>query len=220
MHVSKNIYRNLIVGLLFGGLVAAGAIWYSAEQLEDAAHAIELKIIEQETLLYELADRIGRNEGDAVVNRIITDCSVRREFDDLLNNLATLSAGQLQTLEQYYDGCAPFYSERKAITMTRFEREFAVYEDYVQLLAALKPGSDTERQLTVWEELIALEGERTTGLQDRVRIQRDIIEALLANLTIGSAEIQELVSEAQAVSERLSVVGIQINQKREQLSNL
>lgn len=211
----------LVAGLfLFLAVSVAIGAWHAHTQVDDVIHKAELQITKQESVLYELAERTDRNEGDVVVNAIIKDCSVREEFEELLNNIGELSRTELRTLESYYEGCASFYAERKAIMIARLEREVEVLEQYTAFFETVAPERLSKFNLEAWQNLVALEKERSTGLNDQVRIQREVIEILLAGGVGVGESITALLQEAQSVGERLEVSGAQIDTLRESLSKL
>ena len=205
--------------LFLAGSVASGA-WFAHEQVEDVIHLAEVQILSQEAVLFELADRTDRNEGDAVVNAIIKDCSTREAFEDLLSTIGTLGYADLLRLEGYYDGCASFYAERKAMMVARLEREAEVLEQYNAFLAAVAPERVNTINLNDWQTLVTLERDRSDGLNDQVRIQRAIITELLSGKARTGEEITSLLQEASSVAERLEVAGAQIDTLRESLSRL
>ena len=220
--MKPNTQKPFIVAtiLLFLALCVAIGAFVAHEEVEEVIHLSEVQIARQEAALFELTERTDRNEGDAVVNAIIRDCTSREEFDELLSTIGSLNRFQLQQLEGYYDGCAPFYAERKAMMVARLEREVEVLEQYHAFLESVAPERSGIVNITDWQTLVSLERERSNGLNDQVRIQKSIITELLAGNVSTSEEIQTLLFEAQAVTERLEVAGAQIDTLRESFSKI
>ena len=77
-----------------------------------------------------------------MVAKIISDCPNRVKFETLLDTLATLKHNDLVRTQQLFESCGSFYSERKAVMVSRLERELDVLKDNIAFLIIL----DSEKQ--------------------------------------------------------------------------
>lgn len=202
--------------LIVAAVVVVGA-WsvYSAES--DFRDAVTKNIERQVALLEFLAVETDRNGADEVVASIITDCPRRGQFEELLGRLATLNRQELITAQQLFESCGGYYAERKAIMVSRLEREYEVLEDNVALLSLLDEDHELVDSSAAWGELVAMERERSSLLAEQVLLQRDIINLLITGKNVLSSEMQVLTNRAQNVAELLSVTGTQIDAKRIEL---
>ena len=95
-------------------------IKYCPETLEETNINNQLEIMES------LAVETNRNGADEVVSKIITDCPKRAEFEGLLERLEALKHKDLITAQQLFDSCGGYYAERKAVMVSRLEREYEI----------------------------------------------------------------------------------------------
>jgi len=209
-----------LLGAAFTFLIAS---WYIRFEREDYVLHTQLKISEQETTLAAIAELTDRDGADAVVEKIIRDCSLenRDRFDTLLSKLAELRGSDLVEIEQLFDACGNFYAERKAVMTARFEREFEVYSDFIELLELIDGKADAyalDRE--AWGTLVTMEKERSELSSRLVSIQGEIIVALRTGTKVSSDEIQSLLVEAQQIKDRLGTLGESIDLKRQEILSL
>jgi len=215
--------KLLILALCFAALTLFFASLYIKAEKEEFVINTQLKISEQETTLAAIAELTDHDGADAVVERIIRDCSIenRDRFDTLLSKLALLRGSELAEIEKLFDACGNFYAERKAVMVARFEREFEVYSDFIELLAVADTKTDRyEEDKEAWGSLVTMEKERSELSTRLVSIQGEIIVALRAGTSVSSDGIQTLLVEAQQIKDRLVELGSQIDQKRQEILSL
>ena len=114
------------------------------ERLSDLQLETKILISEQETLLASIAEITARNGADKVTEQIIVDCSTteRIRFDELLGSLNRgLNRSELTELERLFGRCGNFFSQRKSVMVSRFQREVEIYETFVLQLSSLS-GND------------------------------------------------------------------------------
>ncbi len=223
MHIKTNDRKLLIYASLLAGLLFLGASYYIHTKQVEYVSMMKLNIAKQEKTLATLSEITDRNGADAAVAEIIKDCDLedRQEFDELLSRLGELNNNQLRRLDLLFDACGYFYAQRKALMTARLEREFEVYNDYVSLLNIV---DSKEKKISYpvekWGELVDLEKQRSSLSSDLVLIQKNIISALLNNVSVKSEEMKEQLTHAQEINDSLSLVGTKIDTLREELIDL
>lgn len=209
-----NIHFMLAVHLVAVALVIVIATWSVHAAKGEARAILEDTIETQMESLSELAIIIDSNGADEVVSRIISDCPNRAKFESLLVKLGTLSHKDLLETQKLFDSCGGFYSERKALMVSRFEREYTILKNTISLLQALENKEDLPYSLENWNRLIELEVKRSDMLTEQTEIQETIIVELIAGSTSTSAEVRDLVKRAQELGQSLEVLGKQIDEVR------
>jgi hypothetical protein len=213
--------------------IAAGALFIFAtiliasfvlkELQSDYVSATRIKIAEQETTLASLSELIGRDGADSVVSDIIQDCSPqnRERFDLLLGRLSTLQGQELREVEQLFNACANFYPERKAVMVARFEREYEVYMDLIDILTRVDNDAPyLTYQTTQWEQLVRLEKERSDLSTRLVDVQGTIIRALIEGTAVSSEQMQQLLGQGQEIKDSLVFTSMQIDELRASILDL
>ncbi|MEM9336230.1 MAG: hypothetical protein AAGA35_00030 [Patescibacteria group bacterium] len=215
---------TLSISILVVAIVAfIGAQWYVQNNLAEAQDTVVAQIEAQQAALVELAELTDQNGADDVVRSIIRDCSAsdRSRFDLLLGSLNdTLSQTELVELRGLFDKCGDFFAARKAVMVSRFSAQVENYTATVGLLGELSAQADvTVFQVPEWQALAGAEEEKSRLFNDLVRLQAEIIDALLAGGTAGSSELQVLLNEVAQTQDSLSVLGITIDEQRQTLSD-
>ena len=95
-------------------------------------------------------------------------------------------------------------------------REHALLVSDLELLSQLRDLTPEELALKKWDSLIALETERSSFLSEQTDIQAEIIKLLIEGG--NTVRIQELVRQAQDVSQSLTVTDTQIDLLRSKLA--
>ena len=220
----KNIDRKyVVVALLVLGFLFYGVSSYVNAQQAEYVAQIKILIAQQETTLTSLAGVTDRNGADATVAEIIKDCAVedRQRFDTLLGNLNVLPYVQIVEVDQLFDTCGDFFAERKALMTARLSREYEVYADYITLLDIVDSRTESlSYPLNEWSQLVSLELERSNLSSTLVLIQKDIILALLAGVSIESEQMLSEITKAQEVQDTLSYTGVKIDSLREGIMGL
>jgi hypothetical protein len=165
----------------------------------------------------DLATLTDRNGADSVVAHIIKDCPNRSHFDTLLGNLAELDQKELLSVQQLFDSCGAFYAERKAIMVSKLERENDVLSKYVEFLTMFGGKNPYFDATTNWRKLADLELKRSMLLSEQVTIQRDIIDLMVTGNGVNSKDVQDLSKKAQNTAHTLSTLNDQIDTLREKL---
>lgn len=207
-HMQK---RMLIAGTLV--LVAVLAHVYIQYKQEKLTNVLEAQILEQQTLLIEIADSASSGSINELTQDVIRDCAVaeRTEFDTLLGRLDSgLSTAELIQLERLFGRCGDFFAERKTIVTSRLAREVEIYERYINQLQSLKTLPATkEYRLEVWKEFVASEKQQATLFSELVTQQDRIIKTLLEGKSPQSEEIKAILSEVSETQGMLIVTSKQ-----------
>lgn len=208
----------LILGVTLVYMLHHSAVDARFQTLENEARA---HIAEQEALLIAIAETTARNGGDAVTEAIVKDCVVteRVRFDGLLGRLnAGLPQAELLELERLFGRCGSFYSERKSLMVARLAREIEVYEAQVQQLGIILD-ADVSEQFSVpqWQALAAQEQIQGELFSELVRLQDQIIAALISGTTVESEEMSDILRQVAEVQETLVVANLQAGSIRSEL---
>jgi hypothetical protein len=205
---------HLLIALMAG--VTAILVIFSSWYIHNTLRSLESKLVENvreaQMSLAQLAEMTDRNDGDALTNKIISDCPRRPEFEDLLNRLGSVSGKELLHAQQLFESCGSFYAERKALMVAELEREYEALDSSLSLLSDIRDLTPEEVSLQKWQNLIELERKRSDFLSEQTQIQADIIALLIQGKK--QTELQELVRQAQNVGQSLSVTDAQIDELR------
>jgi len=216
---------KLVIAFLIGvGVVFLIVSFVVNQRLTELQLQTRLLISDQEILLVTIAETTARNGADEVTERIIRDCSnsERTQFDQLLSNLNKgLTKAQLVELERLFGRCGNFFSERKSVMVSRFEREIQIYETFVEQLNNLS-GRDNfdEYQVPEWKQLAELETKQSRLFSELVTVQDTIISLLLNGNLPESDEIAEASQKASNIQETLAVTNAQASKIRSTLVSL
>jgi len=172
-----NIQIMLSFHLLVVVIVVVIGSWAISNSKAELRTELQSNIDRQLVLLDKLAIITDRNGADEVVSEIITDCPNRPQFENILSKLATLKYKNLITAQQLFESCGSFYAERKAVMVSRMEREYEVLVDNIKLLNTLDTNNDSfyDRLSIDWSSIVEMENERSALLSEQVIIQRNII---------------------------------------------
>lgn len=223
MIINPTHRKSVILGLCGLFVCTAGVMWYVAEMKADTIAVTRLKIAEQEKRLATIAEVTGRDGADAVVEKIIQDCSAekRAQFDTQLSQLPTLRGSELVEVEQLFSACGNFFAERKAVMVARLEREYEMYLDLLSILALVdSKNAELEYDAASWGRLVAKEVERSTLSTTLVEIQGNIINDLKSNLSVTSDVMQATLVEGQKTKERLIAISSEIYTLRQEILDL
>lgn len=195
-----------------------------AQQQSDYVQALELRISEQKLLLFSLAEITKRGGADEVVAEVVVDCTVpeRQRFDRLLESLSSsLSATELRELELLYNRCGSFFYDRRVVMTSRMEREIVLLAEFLDLLDTLTTVPDLQHErLGDWQLLVESETTMNQHFGKLVRLQGDIIDALINNPAVDSPEIQAILSEVTDTRNLISVTASQSENLRQQLQTI
>lgn len=216
---SSRIAIIITVTLALALLLAGVYVNYLQREL---SLLLQLKIVDQEKTLVSLSEITNRNGADAVAETIIKDCDPanRARFEELLNTLSTLNGGELSELDSLFSACASFFAERKAVMVSRLEREFEVYEGYIELYATVDDADAIISYPTEdWRQIVALENERKELLQEQLVIQAQVITSI-KNGDRQSDSFQSLLVRASQINEESAAVNSEIAVVRQRLNDI
>ncbi len=194
------------------------AAWFTHAGAERATSIIEGVISDQADTMVSLAAVTDGNGADPTIAAIITDCPKRAEFEILLGRLGSLNHRDLLEVQQLFDSCGNFYAERKALMVSRFERELEIYRQYVSVLKEFDEEADQTAQILEWESFVLKERERSELLAEQTTIQGSIIQLLISGATASSKSVITEVNRAREIQETLAVLDRQIDDVRTSLS--
>ncbi len=213
-------YLTTHLTVAFHALIVVSVILFSAWYVDNSREHIEREVMNRisttENHIIELATITDRNGADALTERIITDCPRRAEFETLLNALNTANKRELLSAQQLFESCGSFFAERKAFMVAELSREYTLLVSDLELLRMLRDLTPQELALKDWNALIALETERSSFLTEQTTIQAEIIKLLIEGG--NTTRIQELVRQAQDVSQSLTITDTQIDLLRGKLT--
>ena len=209
---------QISIGLLIVALaIVIGAVtaYYNQYAL---LKELENRTDEQYTSLVELAEITDRNGTDDATAELVSDCAQRTEYESLLVKLDTLNARDLLTLQGLSASCGTYYPMTKAIMVSKLEREFEAYTEFIELIKLLD-GDNLERfSSSEWVELIELEHKRSDLLQEQTEIQSEIIALLIQGLSPRGGIIQEQIKDAQRINILLVTYDTRIDELRATLT--
>lgn len=202
--------------LLLAMTITAGA-FVAQYNVRTVVEDVTAQLAMQESYLREIAVLTDQNGADTTISKIISDCPRRDTYETLLSSLGTLDTKNLVALQNLSESCGNYYAERKALMVSKLEREL---ENFSGSLGLLKTLDDTHARTyneNAWKELVALEKIRSELLTDQNRIQIDIITKLILGSTQYSKDVAALITEAGELNELLSVQDHMVDNVRAQL---
>lgn len=211
-------YRAIVLPLLALVFSLGIASIYIEQSQAETALKLEVAIAEQSQTLSTLAELTAQNRADSIAEEIIRDCSPdsRARYESLLNRLAQLNPSELREADQLFDACAGFFAERKAVMVARLQREFEIYQSYIELYSELEPDNVHSYPVEEWSSLVELERERGALLSEQVAIQGNIISELQQPAR-DTDTIESLLVRAQQVADRAAELNRSITRAREAL---
>ncbi len=202
-------------------LVIAIAIILGAWFAHFSNRAIETTVQEQVNAqkreLFELAEITDRNGANTSMDGVIEDCTRRSEYESLLVKLGSLSKKDLVSVQNLFESCGSFYSERKALMVFQLSDALKNLHEKNELLTSLNVEPIPQKDLEEWEKLVTLEKKRSSLLTDQTDIQAKIISALISGSTAHTVDVVSLVNDAQQIAELLTVHDHEIDTLRNSL---
>lgn len=214
--MKENLQKHVIVSMvLFGiALVFVGGTWFVHHNQRAMETQVRTMLKEELEYMRTLAEITDQNGADDVTESIISDCPRRNEYEELLNSLATLTKRDLIAVQGLSESCGSFYAERKALMVSKLEREYTQYTKLLTLLAMLSEQDIELYNEKMWEEIVMLEKSRSTALRDQENLQSEIISALISGASVQSIQVTKLTQDAQDISELLVVYNQRIDEIR------
>lgn len=218
---THKIYLAILV--IVGGTLLLGTFIVN-QRLEAQRSLAARQAMEQQTILFSIAETTANNGADASTDLIVRDCAVtqRVRFDELLGSLDSgLSIPELQELDQLFALCASFHAERKAAMVARLVREIEVYESYVAQVGALTGRDESNRyNVSLWKKLAEEEQKQSLHFQGRVTAQKEIIDTLIAGHAATSEQMLAILAGVRETQEALLSANVQAAAIREELRSL
>jgi hypothetical protein len=211
-------HAQISLVILLTILAIVSSVWLTNRNQQKIEGALRGILDDKYALLTELSEITDRNGADETITRIVADCSKRTEFESLLVRLAELDRKDLLVLQNLSDACVGFYSERKALMVSRLEDEFDQYSEFVTLLSVLTTNDLEKYGLQKWDELIMLEGIRSSLLTEQKEIQERIISELILGTPVNGAVIKAMSKDAEEIAEVLGIHDKKIDTIRESLA--
>ena len=222
LFITKNRTMLTLLGVVAAAVVI-GAIVVS-ERLESYQSTVQLQIADQTALLTAIAERTARNGADTITESIVQDCEIeqRVRFNDLLGRLDVgLTRSELQEVDQLFAACANIQAQRKAVMVSRLNREIEVLDSYVAQLNSLVAFDQSDTyQLDVWNKLAEHEAVQSKSLKELVVAQKAIIDTLLAGGSADSPEMLTILAGVRETQEALLLATTQATNVRASLTNL
>jgi uncharacterized coiled-coil DUF342 family protein len=125
---------------------------------------------------------------------------------------------ELIEVEQLFNSCGNFYAERKAVMVTRLEREYEVYLDFIDVLSLVdEEESKVTYDVEGWGKLVEQEKKRSELSTSLVLIQGKIIDSLRKKTPISSDQMQLLLVEGKETKDALIKISSEIDDLREKV---
>ncbi len=216
MH-NKLFFSIGVIAIVFIGAVVLKT--YTDVKVKEANEksllAIEAQVAKQDQLVAQVADLTRTSGADAITEKIIVDCSAgeRARFDTLLDKLSQqISPDEIRELDGLFYKCARFYADRKSVMAARLVREVEVFAEYSKLYRYIKnvETDTTENRALLWKQVAEAEMKLATHFNDLVRLQGDIITALLNGQTKDSVDIKNTLVEVSAARDQMTMLTKQI----------
>lgn len=202
------------IHLIIVAVVIVIGVWSLHETKSNFRTVLTDTIEKRVATLIDLSELTDGNGADELAARMIVDCPKRNEFEALLNRLGKLSHRELLSVQQLFDSCGYFYTDRKTLMVSKLESEFEVFEENLTLLDAFEPEGSNAYNLEKWRDLVELENKRSALMREQTIIQEDIIIALIAGSQLNAKSITDLISRAGDLNELLGVLDKQIDEIR------
>jgi hypothetical protein len=215
-------YYIIGVSLFMCAVIFATSVYIKNVQSK-YVHDVRTMIEAQQATMQSIVLLTAKDMADERTQQIIQDCSSenRASFDTLLSNLQNIRGQQLIEVESLFNDCGDFYAVQNAVMVAKLEREYELYTNYISLLLAVdsrtQPTTFKQQQ---WQELVALENEKSNLSTQLVKIQGEIITLLRTNKAIASDEMQTLVVDGQKTREALYTNSSLIETLRTELTSV
>jgi len=200
---------TLIAGLMIGGVtIYTFSQLISNNRLVMARAQLDSELQAQTTRLAGFNTILRHGGGTTSVDAIVNDCSPndRARFDSLLSKIETLSRPDLGELRALFYDCADYHAKRRTGVFFQFEREVEVWRQLLMARSSL--GSLPTADERNWQESLEVERTRMNVLNNLVRIQGDIIEALYDGESNDSVRLKSLMDESMELREQLVPRGL------------
>lgn len=185
---------------------------------------IDTSVTTQKKYLIAVADATRNNNGDDDINKVITDCKVndRNRFDTLLDTLSkSITTNELTELNSLFDKCANFYALRKAVMTVHLNRAVTEYIELKRMRNQIHPyTSDIAVEFTTWQKIADSETKWSDYFSNLVTEQGLVIALFRNGKTATSPEVLKILEQVKNERAQLEVLGSEITQYRNSLSDI
>jgi predicted RNA-binding protein associated with RNAse of E/G family len=218
--MKNSLYQHIHIAfhLMVLALVLTLGAFIAHQKEKAVVSALTERIHTQEVYMYELQEITDRNAADDSAAGIIQDCPRRTEYESYLVRLGVLSKQELVIMQNLFEGCGTFFPEQKAYMVAKLDREFKAYLEYIDVLAEVTDTTEITKHKKAFEDIIALERERSQLLADQSVLQGKIISLLISGKSAQGQEVSALLVEAQAIADLLTVHDQRIDTLRQSIT--
>jgi hypothetical protein len=217
----KKIVLSLALGVI---VVYVTSTYIINKQTRLVKDSVQVLVSEQASVVSTIAEITSRGGADSVAEAIIVDCpsEERTQFDNLLGKLNQgIRVSDLRELDRLFNRCGSFFSDRKAVMVSRLDREVSVLNNYVGLLSEISGVDKSEDyKINKWNDLVEKEKSQSRHFNELVTVQGEIIVSLLNGNTTESEEIASLLAEVSSIQSQLSETVVEASELRSELISL
>lgn len=176
------------------------------KRLQEMKTYLDSEIITETKILSDLAITTGKGGSNALADLVVLDCSHenRTKYESLLSSLDSgLKTTDLRSLEMLFNSCGDVFSSRRSSMATQLEREYMVLELLSTQRSLLGDYDIDSSTLNKWKELVDNEVKISEHFRSLVKIQKQIIDAIISGKTIDSDEVVKLRTEAKEINDKM-----------------
>ena len=193
---------GVVIIYLFASLVIE-------KRLQDMRVYLDSQIISETKVLSDLAAITGKGGSNEQADTIVSDCSHenRTKYESLLSSLDSgLAINDLKSLEILFNSCGYVFSSRRSSMAMQLEREYKTLEQLFLQRSLLGDYDEKNTILSKWKELVDNEMIISNHFRSLVKIQKQIIDAVISGKTIDSDEVVKLRTEAKEINDKMVLV--------------
>lgn len=202
--------RPYILGMTVGVVII---YLFSSLVIEKRLHSMKVyldsEIVSETKILSDLALTTGKGGSNEQADTVVSDCSHenRTKYESLLSSLDSgLAATDLKSLEVLFNSCGDVFSSRRSSMAMQLEREYKVLEQLSLQRNFLGDYDKKNSTLSKWKELVDNEIIISDHFRSLVKIQKQIIDAVISAKTIDSDEVVKLRTEAKEINDKMVLV--------------
>ena len=194
------------------------ASWAVDDRVSEILQTTDTLLAMQHEELVRIADLAARNQSEAELEGVVTDCSPGEQarFFALLGGLnQAMARTELLELESLFSRCGDYNAIHKSIIASRLQQEIKAYEDLIAVYESANGKKEPMRwMLPEWHSLANAEQIESEAYSDLVLLQEEIILALLEGATPTSPEIDVILKSVNESQQRLTEANIQASEAR------
>lgn len=212
-------YVSMAVGFCVCIIAAAAFLSWSLDvKKQEVLRLLEERIVFLRESLQKDALATEKNQADPLTESLLKDCTDRAAYEQALSRLnAALSRSELTHALTLYNACGDFFALRKRIMASKMKTSLAELTNVEHMYRTYGDSSRYAALLSAWETIVRGETDRANLLSAQVELQGDIIRLLLVD---QKADLRDLLTRAQDISQRLDVQSIEIVDQRKKESEL